>query len=127
MKKKNYKSKTKVNNAEISINIFIVTIMIIICLLLYYNYQKNEELKTKNFLAKQACDTFVRAIQKFNSLEGHIVKDIFMKELNGTYLTTNMPLDPWKNKYKHDYKRRIVYSSGPNSIEGDDDDINAKY
>ena len=50
-----------------------------------------------------------------------------MKELNGTYLTTNMPLDPWKNKYKHDYKRRIVYSSGPNSIEGDDDDINAKY
>ena len=50
-----------------------------------------------------------------------------MNELNGTYLTTNMPLDPWKNKYKHDYIKRIVYSSGPDSIDGDDDDIITKY
>jgi len=128
MKQKLFNPKIKKNNAEIPLDILIVLIVLMICSLSYYYYQKNETLKKQFTKAKQDCDTYIQAIQKFNSLEKTIVKDEYMKEVKGTYITGLDTLtDPWKKRYKHDYNKRIVYSSGPNGIDFDDDDIVVKY
>jgi len=69
--------------------------------------------KTK---AKQDCDTFVQAIQKFNSLEGTTVQDKYMKELKGKYITNlDTMKDPWGNRYEQEHRKGIVYSKGPDS------------
>lgn len=127
MKQKLFNPKIKNNNAEIPLDILIAIIVLIICIFSYYYYQKNETLKKQYTRAKQDCDTYIQAIQKFNSLEGTIVKDLYMKELRGAYITGDYIIDPWKRRFKHDYNKRIVYSSGPNGIDFDDDDIVVKY
>jgi len=64
--------------------------------------------------AKQDCDTFVQAIQKFNSLENTTVQDRFMIELKGKYITNlDTVKDPWGNRYEQDYKKGMTYSKGP--------------
>jgi len=71
----------------------------------------------KAMRAKQDCDTFVQAVQKYNSLENTKVKDIYMIELNSKYIHNIDNLkDPWGNRYEQDYLKGVVYSKGPDGM-----------
>lgn len=70
--------------------------------------------KTK---AKQDCDTLVQAILRHNSLEGVEVKDRYMSELKGKYITNLDEIkDVWGNRYEHDHARKTVYFKGPDGL-----------
>ena len=73
--------------------------------------------KTK---AKQDCDTLVQAILRHNSAEGVEVKDRYMSELKGKYITNLDEIkDVWGNRYEHDHARKTVYSKGPDGLHID--------
>ncbi|HNY11766.1 MAG TPA: hypothetical protein PKK26_09280, partial [Candidatus Wallbacteria bacterium] len=82
----------------------------------------------KSTKAKQDCDTLAQAAQKYNSLEGGVVRDAFMKELKGKYLTNLDTLkDPWGNRYELDIQRGVVFSKGADGKTGTKDDITVFY
>lgn len=73
--------------------------------------------KTK---AKQDCDTLIQAILRHNSLEGVEVKDRYMAELKGKYITNLDEIkDVWGSRYEHDHARKTVYSKGPDGLHRD--------
>ncbi len=95
---------------ELMIVIAIIGILVAVALPQFAAMTEDAK-KTK---AKQDCDTFVQAIQKFNSLEGTTVQDSYMKELKGKYITNlDTMKDPWGNRYEQEYRKGIVYSKGP--------------
>ncbi|HBC73408.1 MAG TPA: hypothetical protein DC017_00860, partial [Candidatus Wallbacteria bacterium] len=97
---------------ELMIVIAIIGILVAVALPQFAAMTEDAK-KTK---AKQDCDTFVQAIQKFNSLEGTTVQDKYMKELKGKYITNlDTMKDPWGNRYEQEYRKGIVYSKGPDS------------
>ncbi|HNY13393.1 MAG TPA: type II secretion system protein [Candidatus Wallbacteria bacterium] len=95
---------------ELMIVIAIIGILVAVALPQFAAMTEDAK-KTK---AKQDCDTFVQAIQKFNSLEGTTVQDKYLKELKGKYITNlDTMKDPWGNRYEQEYRKGIVYSKGP--------------
>ncbi len=97
---------------ELMIVIAIIGILVAVALPQFAAMTEDAK-KTK---AKQDCDTFVQAIQKFNSLEGTTVQDKYMKELKGKYITNlDTMKDPWGNRYEQEHRKGIVYSKGPDS------------
>jgi len=95
---------------ELMIVIAIIGILVAVALPQFAAMTEDAK-KTK---AKQDCDTFVQAIQKFNSLEGTTVQDQYLKELKGKYITNlDTMKDPWGNRYEQEYRKGIVYSKGP--------------
>jgi|GEM_PF-3530942 len=130
-----YLSKNNINNYNLLIDLpkdIIISSMIpILCILLYYHkdiYQYYLIEKNKPIKAKQDCDTIVQAIHKYNSLEGTIVKDKYFKEIKGKYITgLDTVKDPWGTRYMQNTNNHIVYSAGPDKIEGTNDDIIVNY
>lgn len=107
---------------ELMIVIAIIGILVAVALPQFAAMTEDAK-KTK---AKQDCDTFVQAIQKFNSLEGTTVQDKYMKELKGKYITNLETMkDPWGNKYEQEYRKGIVYSKGPDGKHADGGGANA--
>ncbi|OQA81024.1 MAG: Type II secretion system protein G precursor [bacterium ADurb.Bin243] len=101
---------------ELMIVIAIIGILVAVALPQFAAMTEDAK-KTK---AKQDCDTFVQAIQKFNSLEGTTVQNKYMSELKGKYITNlDTMKDPWGNRYEQDYKKGIVYSKGPDGKHAD--------
>lgn len=90
------------------------------------NYFRDE--KRKKLHALQWCETLTEGIIKYNKFEKVEIKNQYMTELRGKYIQgLETWKDPWENRYKLDYKKGIVFSSGPNGIDYDDDDIIVKY
>ena len=112
-------------------DICISLIIPMICILFYYHndiYQYYLWEKSKPIKAKQDCDSIVQAIQKYNSLEGTIVMDKHFKEIRGKYIQgCSVAKDPWGTKYMQNTNHQIVYSAGPDKIEGTIDDIVVNY
>jgi len=82
----------------------------------------------QNIKAKQDCETFVRAIQKYNTLENNKVIDKYFKEIRGKYIQgLDTFKDPWGTRYMQDPIKHIVYSAGPDKTEGTNDDIIVNY
>jgi hypothetical protein len=90
---------------------------------IYFKDKKRKELH-----ATQWCQTLAEGITKFNQFEKVEIKSQYMTELIGKYIQgLETWKDPWGNRYKLNYKKGIVYSSGPNGIDYDYDDIIVKY
>ena len=108
-------------------DIIICSIISILLILLYYHkdiYQYYLTEKNKLIKAKQDCETIAQAIQKYNTLEGTIVKDKYFKELKGKYITGFDAIkDPWGTRYMQNTNNHIVYSAGPDKTAGTNDDI----
>jgi len=116
---------------DLPIDIFMGSIIPILFVMLLYHkeiyayYRKPISQKIK---AKQDCDTFAQAIQKHNILEGTIVKDKYFKEIRGKYIQgLDTYKDPWGKRYMQDTTKHIVYSAGPDGVEGTNDDIIVNY
>lgn len=108
--------------------ILLVIIIVIILVILYFIFERNDESRWLFTKAKQDCEILSQCIIKYNQSEKNIVKDYYMKELKEKYFTSGFMLkDPWGVFYKHDVNKHIVFSSGPNGIDFDDDDIVLKY
>jgi len=112
---------------KIKIIIFFICLIIIYAIILNFKSNFNDK-KKKELHAMQWCQTLAEAILKFNKFEKTEITSQYMIELRGKYIQgLETWKDPWGNRYKLDYKKGIVYSSGPNGIDFDSDDIVVKY
>jgi hypothetical protein len=76
---------------------------------------------------KDDCKLLCIAIEKYNILEGSIVKSEDMTELENKYIANLKTMkDTWGNKYVHDPAARRVYSKGPDKNH-DSKDPASKY
>jgi len=116
------------SKAEIPIDILISIVFLTLCIYFYFNYLNNEKLKVKINKARQDCETYIQAIKKYNILENSIAQHPYLKDVTNYAGLQDITLkDPWGHVYKHDVRKKIVYSFGPNGIELDHDDISMKY
>jgi len=109
----------------ITINLLFITLIILV---IFTFHSSKVPINAKVNKAKQDCESFALAVKLHNKLESEEVKDFYMKELIGKYVQSDgWWLDPWKNKYKLNYKLGIIFSSGPDGIDYNSDDIIIKY
>ncbi len=107
-------------------------LIILLIFLIFLIYQQNFIPYFRNLRyinqARQSCEILAKAIQDHNSSEKTVIKDKDFKDLKGKYLKgLDTIKDPWGRRYRQNTDKRIVYSPGPDEIEGTNDDIIVYY
>jgi prepilin-type N-terminal cleavage/methylation domain-containing protein len=88
-------------------------------------YVQNYVAESRLSKAKSDLEEIKKALAIYETREG-VYNDVTLHQLSGRYLNTS-PLDPWGKAYVVATYAGIVYSSGPDRVDGNVDDIIANY